>query len=394
MYEHHFGLHGPLFPGGIASDAAVFLGGRRAAVVEHVEIASTTPDAVLVLHGPAGLGKTTLAAHALRAHGTRLAIGWLAAAPQTPHELLELLLSEFGFETYRFSRAERLHVWRQYLRELAATETRVAIGVENADSLPAGVLAALEALTRADPNGAAGARLLLMGGTALFTLLEHAALENLCQRVRLRQVVAPFTEEDTEAYLRQAVELAGGRFDSIFAPGAAAGVHGWSAGVARVANNLCESALPLAARRRTLVTPELVAFTAVELCGLPARAKAPTATGQQNAARSAAPAALDIEGAETTVLSASPIAQDRPEAEGIPTLTESDSAEDERVGEPWSNDDFESLSAALASALFEEGSDEDRDDEAAAADSELAVADSEPAAADAERAAVTALSRR
>lgn len=269
MYQQHFGLERAVFQGGIAGEAEVFVGPRQRSALDNIEIASTTRDSVLVLHGAPGLGKTTIAAHALRAAGTRLAIGWLTTAPQTPEELLDLLLGEFGFDAFENGRAERLQTWRQYLRELGATDTRASVAVEHADELPLAVLQALDALTRADPNGGPGANLLLMGPATLGPALEAPALRHLKQRVRLLQPFAPFEEAETEAYLRHAVTTAGGDFEAVFAPGTTAAIHAYAAGVPRVINNLCETALAIAARRgAAALTPEIAVSTAVELCGL------------------------------------------------------------------------------------------------------------------------------
>lgn len=269
MYQQHFGLRRALFERPIADDADVFLGARLRTVVENIEIASTTRDSALVLYGPAGLGKSTIAAHALRSASTRLAFAWLAATPQTDHELLELLLGELGFDARGLGRAERLHTWREYLRELGATDTRAFIAVENAHVLAVPVLQALESLTRADPNGGPGANLVLMGAPALCALLDDAALSHLAQRVRLRQRFVPFEPAETEAYLVHEVMAAGGNYDAVFARGAADTVHRFSGGVPRVINNLCATALEVAARRGArVVTPELVTLTAVDLCGL------------------------------------------------------------------------------------------------------------------------------
>jgi type II secretory pathway predicted ATPase ExeA len=272
MYQQHFGLRRALFDRPIAGDGDVFLGARLRDVVENIEIASTTRDSVLLLYGAAGLGKTTIAAHAIRAATTRLAIGWLASAPQTGRDLLELLLDEFGFDAHGLSPAERLHAWREYLRELGATDTRAFIGVENAHDLPAGVLQALESLTRADPNGGPGANVVLMGTPELCGRLDEPALLHLGQRIRLRQRFVPFDSAETEAYLVHEVMVAGGDYDKVFAPRAAEAVHTYSCGVPRLVNNICETALQVAARRHARVTAELVAATAVDLCGLAAAA--------------------------------------------------------------------------------------------------------------------------
>ncbi|HEU4617266.1 MAG TPA: AAA family ATPase [Gammaproteobacteria bacterium] len=318
MYQQHFDLAKALFGSPIAGDGSVFLSARLRAVVDNIEIASSTRDSALVLHGPAGLGKTTIAAHALRNAGTRLAIGWLGDAAQTGTEVLDLLLGEFGFDVHGQSRGERLQSWRQYLRELGATDTRAYIAVESAHELPVAALQALDTLTRPDPNGGPGANLVLMGPTRLCGLLDEPALQHLKQRVRLRQRFAPFEQAETEAYLVHQIMAAGGNYDAVFRPGAAGAVHAFSAGVPRIINNLCETVLAVAARRKIpAVTAELVEATAVGLCGLsPPAADAHVAHERAvDALLSDADGDTDEDAAALTLESAA--------REEIPTLTES-----------------------------------------------------------------------
>jgi general secretion pathway protein A len=313
MYQQYFGLRRALFERPIAGEGDVFLGARLRDIVENIEIASTTHDSVLLLHGAGGLGKTTIAAHAMRSAATRLAVGWLAAEPQTSEDLLELLLGEFGFDPRALSRAERLHGWREYLRELGATETRAFIAVENAHELRVPVLQALESLTRADPNGGPGVNVVLMGTAALCSRLDDPALSQLRQRVRLRQRFLPFDLAETEAYLVHEVMAAGGDYDRVFGRGAARAVHAYSGGVPRLINNVCETALQVAARRHApVVQADLVATTAVEVCGLaPPLELAARAPAAQLAAH-ATP--IELEG---------DVGHDPGPGEEIPTLTES-----------------------------------------------------------------------
>ena len=119
MYVHHFGLATAPVSRGIANEAAGL--SRRGAPRRpsiSIEIACSTRTPSSCCSDAPGLGKTTLAAHALRADGTRLAIGWLAAAPQTPTSCSSCCWRSSGSTTYGRSRAERMPDWRQYLREL------------------------------------------------------------------------------------------------------------------------------------------------------------------------------------------------------------------------------------------------------------------------------------
>jgi len=269
MYEAHFGLKKPLFDGGIAQDAGVFLGPKHAEIAANCKRALTTSDSAIVLTGPAGAGKTTFVSALLRTTSTRLALGWITVAPANAAELLELLLAELGMNAHRVSRAERVQMWRQVLNEMSATSSRVYVIAERADELGADVLRALDSLTAADPHGSLGANLVLLGQPALLDLLKSPLLESLRQRIRLRQRLEPLTRDELRAYVDHHVKLAGGELDKLFARDALATLHELSGGLPRLANNLCDTALTLAAtRKEPAVTAELLKHVAVDLLGI------------------------------------------------------------------------------------------------------------------------------
>ena len=282
MYHAHFGLQKGLFEGGIAHEDAVFVGPRQQLVIANFKVALTTFDSVIVLTGAAGGGKTTLTSTALRTTSTRLALGWLASTPTNGPELIELLLTEFGLSAHRVGRVERLQMWRQFLNEMSTTDSRVFVIAEHADEMETEALRTLEGVTAADPNGCLGANVILLGQPELNDRLKLPALASLNQRVRLRQLLPSFSAEELEAYLKHRVTLAGGSFDKVFTRDAIGALLQYSGGVPRVVNNLCETALTLAATgAEQRVTQQLVMRVAIGLYGIDsATAAAPVAIAQ------------------------------------------------------------------------------------------------------------------
>lgn len=269
MYHTHFGLQRRLFDEGVAAEAAVFRNRQHTDLVEQLKLAFASSTSVVVLRGPAGVGKSTLTSAALRASNTRLAIAWLNGTPTNAAELLELLLVELGLNTARTSRIERLQLWRQFQAEMAATVSRLFVVVERTEDLPVEVLHALDSSTAADAAGHPGANVVLLGHARIDEHLADPVLDSFRQRIRLRAELKPFTEAELQDYLRHRVVAAGGEHDRVFALGAVAALYRHSRGVARLTNNLCEMALTLASSRgQKLLTVDLVNEAAVTWLGL------------------------------------------------------------------------------------------------------------------------------
>jgi type II secretory pathway predicted ATPase ExeA len=291
MDHAYFGLQEGLFGDGIATDMAVFRSLKHDRVIAHFKLALDSPNSVVVLRGPPGIGKTTLTAAALRASSTRLALAWINGMPTNATELLELVLVELGVNTVRTTRMERLQLWRQFQGEMRATDSRLFVVVERTEDLSPEVLHALDQLTAPDAVGNPGANVVLLGHATIDEHLAAPLLDSLRQRIRVRAELTPFTEAELQDYLRHQVACAGGHYDLIFAPGTVAALHRYSGGVARLANTLCKSALDIAAsQKQKPLTPELVTKTAVSLLGL-AEATPPGRVAVPAPSREAAPVA-------------------------------------------------------------------------------------------------------
>jgi general secretion pathway protein A len=269
MYEQYFGFSHPIFSNAVAQDDGIFRNETIDRLTHDLAVALHRRDAVAILAGPSGTGKTTIAAEALKTTSVRLAFAYISHPPSSTHELLEQLLCEFGIEPYRESRVERLQAWRQYISEMAATDTRVCLLIENADELHPAILKFLNQLTVADASLIPGTNIILTTTHSADSLLEHADLAALRQRVRMRATMRPLTESEIGAYLDFKCHLAGVDRQRVFADDLGPVLHQYAGGVIRIIDNLLETALVDAAEHdKGRVSAEQLADIAERLAGL------------------------------------------------------------------------------------------------------------------------------
>ena len=109
-------------------------------------------------------------------------------------------------------------------------------------------------------------QIILVGQLNLQTLLRSPEMRQLDQRVSIRYELKPLDGETVAAYVAHRLTIAGGGAAvSVHAEGAASRCTGWSGGIPRLINLICDRALLAGFSVRTnRITPEMVTHAARE----------------------------------------------------------------------------------------------------------------------------------
>jgi hypothetical protein len=154
-----------------------------------------------------------------------------------------------------------LHRW--LLDRYAAGQHTVLV-VDEAQDLSLAALEEIRLLTNLETSSEKLLQIVLAGQPELEEKLNHRELRQLRQRIELRTKTMPLTAEETSAYVRERLRIAGlnggGDGREIFTPEAIEAIHRYSHGIQRVTNLICEHAMVRAyAAERPLITDELIA---------------------------------------------------------------------------------------------------------------------------------------
>ncbi|MFM1884881.1 MAG: hypothetical protein RL026_38 [Pseudomonadota bacterium] len=248
----------------------LFLGARHTEALAHLVYGLEQAGGFIQLTGEVGTGKTTVVRSLLTRAPAGTEIALILNPRQTPAEFLLSICEELGLVTADSSTGSLKHlvdILGSHLLKAHAAGRRVVLVVDEAQNLLPEVLEQVRLLTNIETETRKLLQILLVGQPELRDLLARHDLRQLAQRITGRYHLVPLTREETAAYVRHRLRVAGAATE-LFTDGALAELHRRSGGVPRLVNIIADRALLGAyARDRHGVDTALVRQAAGEVQG-------------------------------------------------------------------------------------------------------------------------------
>ncbi|HVW71519.1 MAG TPA: AAA family ATPase [Steroidobacteraceae bacterium] len=269
MYLSFFGLNEKPFA--ITPDPRyLYLSERHAEALAHLLYGINEAGGFVQLTGEVGTGKTTVVRSLLAQTPKNVEIALILNPRMTAPEFLLTICEEIGIgvpDASTESLKDLVDVLSHYLLKAHAAGRRVVLVVDEAQNLAPAVLEQVRLLTNLETNTQKLLQIILIGQPELRELLGRNELRQLAQRITGRYHLHPLSRDETAAYVRHRLRVAGATTD-IFSATALNEVFRLSVGVPRVINVICDRALLGAySMDRHRVTATLVRHAASEVFG-------------------------------------------------------------------------------------------------------------------------------
>jgi len=244
MYLSFFGLNEKPFA--ITPDPRyLYLSERHAEALAHLLYGINEAGGFVQLTGEVGTGKTTTIRSLLAQTPKNAEVALILNPRMTAPEFLLTICEEIGIgvpDDAMDSLKDLVDILNDYLLKAHAGGRRVVLVVDEAQNLATEVLEQVRLLTNLETNTQKLLQIILIGQPELRELLSRNELRQLAQRVTGRYHLDPLSVDETAAYVRHRLRVAGATTDIFTAP-ALREVYRLSGGVPRVVNVIADRAL-------------------------------------------------------------------------------------------------------------------------------------------------------
>jgi general secretion pathway protein A len=245
LYLQFFGLNEAPFS--ITPDPAfVFLSAAHRDALAHLlyGVGQGGAGGFVQLTGEVGTGKTTLCRCLLEQVPEETQVALILNPLVTPRELLATICEELDIETAGIADSNKAMVdsLNHYLLAQHAQGWRVVVVIDEAQNLSPEALEQVRLLTNLETAKDKLLQMVLLGQPELRALLQRQSLRQLSQRITARYHLTPLGPEESHAYVRHRMKVAGAG-QNPFRKSALRALYQRSAGVPRLINIIADRAL-------------------------------------------------------------------------------------------------------------------------------------------------------
>ena len=242
MYESFYGFKERPF--NVTPDTRYFFpSAKHREALDSMYYAVTNRLGFVVITGEIGAGKTTVCRTLLRRLPATTKVAVITNTLVTGRHLLSAILDEFelpvGEREPRWKLINRLN---EFLIGALSHDENVVLVIDEAQNLSPSVLEEIRLLSNLETERVKLLQIILMGQPELRQKLDLQKLAQLKQRVLVGYHLQALDLSETHAYIRHRQILAGVK-ELVFTPDAVEMIYGYSKGVPRLINLVCERGL-------------------------------------------------------------------------------------------------------------------------------------------------------
>jgi general secretion pathway protein A len=270
MYHQYFGLNEAPFSIAV-NPRYLFMSPRHRDALAHLLYGVGAGGGFILLTGEVGTGKTTINRCLLEQLPPATDVAIILNPALNALELLATVCDELGIgydgqQPTLKTLTDSLH---RFLLQNHADGRKTVLMIDEAQHLDFDVLEQIRLLTNLETNSEKLLQIILIGQPELAQLLQRPELRQLNQRITARYNLAPLSREETGAYIRHRLQVAGlapGR--ELFPADVVHGIHRTTRGIPRLINVLCDRILlGTYGRNRSRADRDMLALAAAEVMG-------------------------------------------------------------------------------------------------------------------------------
>lgn len=211
--------------------------------IAHLVYGLDSAEALVMITGPIGTGKTMAVQSFLEHLGNRFATALITNTAVDAKELLKLILDDLHVAVPPGAdKSDLLILFKQFVLDLGHDGRRLVVVIDEAQNLARDVLEEIRLLTNLGQGAQQPVQVVLVGQPELERIVSRPDLAQLRQRIRVHYQLAPLSRGELEEYVDHRMTVAGGSAGS-FTNSALDRVYELSGGVPRVVNSICGDAL-------------------------------------------------------------------------------------------------------------------------------------------------------